>query len=473
MPGTGEYGRNSSPRGGKRSLTAAWRSITEPLPGHCETDEILLKPRTLRQQGREATSGRARLASTCVCLRAQGRRSLAAEGAPSHITAGGSTARDIAVRSTEGPPSPQPSSHAGQPRDPAVVVRGKPAGPPYRPAPFRNSSARSSCSSRCRTPPRQHSRHAAEPTAPAAGHSPGTGHGGRPDGSTGRRPRRSPGHRLTSAHAESTEPSVPSASSPAAPLPFARRAPGRRMGCGRFPRTRAASTASATTRLPSVSARPSPTGQRSACEPTTARRRQSVVALAARHHGVYGHPVRMITLCNHIPDLERLRVPRVPTQLDGDPAGPTTRGRARSASAVEHRPTDVVAQPLVIKYQLADRPRELIALPLALESSRTLALALRCRRTCGLDRIGGRAELMGGDMGDGPGLPGGVRGMPCCPTQVSGCPHRMAARRASLHHLDFTTHPGPGMLDRLTRSRVPRPGRSEEAKDVLCAGGSP
>lgn len=57
--------------------------------------------------------------------------------------------------------------------------------------------------------------------------------------------------------------------------------------------------------------------------------------------------------------------------------------------------------------------------------------------------------------------------------QVSGCPHRMAARRARLHHLDLATYSGPGMLDRLARSRVPGPGRLEEAKDVLCTRGSP
>jgi hypothetical protein len=87
---------------------------------------------------------------------------------------------------------------------------------------------------------------------------------------------------------------------------------------------------------------------------------------------------------------------------------------------------------------------------------------------CSPDRVGGRAKLVRGDVGDGPGLAGGVRGIPCCPTQVSGCPHRMAARRASLHHLDLATHPGPGMLDRLARSQVPRLSRLEEAKDVLC-----
>jgi hypothetical protein len=45
----------------------------------------------------------------------------------------------------------------------------------------------------------------------------------------------------------------------------------------------------------------------------------------------------------------------------------------------------------------------------------------------------------------------------------------MAARRASLGHLDVTTHPGAGMLDRLTRPWVLRPSRLEEVKDMLRA----
>lgn len=45
-----------------------------------------------------------------------------------------------------------------------------------------------------------------------------------------------------------------------------------------------------------------------------------------------------------------------------------------SASAVEHRPADVVAQSLVVEDELANRLRELVALPLALESPRGLTL---------------------------------------------------------------------------------------------------
>jgi hypothetical protein len=143
--------------------------------------------------------------------------------------------------------------------------------------------------------------------------------------------------------------------------------------------------------------------------------------------------------------------------------------RPDARSAVEHRPADVVPQPLVVKYEFANRVRELVALPLALESPYGLFLAFRCSGTCGLDCVGGRTELVRGDVSDGTGLTGSVRGMPCSSTQVSGRAHGMAARRASLHHLDLAPHPRAGMLDRLTWPGVLRLSRLEEVKDVLRA----
>src|SRR5947199_8311969 len=68
--------------------------------------------------------------------------------------------------------------------------------------------------------------------------------------------------------------------------------------------------------------------------------------------------------------------------------------RPDARSAVKHRPADVVPQPLVVKDELANRLRELITLPLALESPCGLALAFHRRCTCGLDRIGRRTALV-------------------------------------------------------------------------------
>src|SRR5215831_690241 len=46
------------------------------------------------------------------------------------------------------------------------------------------------------------------------------------------------------------------------------------------------------------------------------------------------------------------------------------------ASAVEHRPADVVPQPLIVQDELANRLRKLLTLPLALSPCRGIALAL-------------------------------------------------------------------------------------------------
>jgi hypothetical protein len=55
---------------------------------------------------------------------------------------------------------------------------------------------------------------------------------------------------------------------------------------------------------------------------------------------------------------------------------------------------------------------ELVALPPALESPRSIALSFRRCSAGGLDRIGAGSELVRGHVGDGRGLAGSVRGMP-------------------------------------------------------------
>jgi len=129
----------------------------------------------------------------------------------------------------------------------------------------------------------------------------------------------------------------------------------------------------------------------------------------------------------------------------------------------------VVPLALVVEDELADRLRELVALPSALTSPCDLARSFRRASTGGLDRVGGRTELVRSDVCDGCGLPGSVRGMPCCPMQVSGRGVCMAGGISSLGHRDLAVHPRAELLDRLTRSRVPGPARLEEVKDVLGA----
>src|SRR6202049_167249 len=137
--------------------------------------------------------------------------------------------------------------------------------------------------------------------------------------------------------------------------------------------------------------------------------------------------------------------------------------------AGEHKPADVVPQPLVVEYELADRLRELVALPPALESPCALALSFRRGGTGGLDCVGGRTELVRRDVCNDRRLAGGVRGMAWRPTQISGRGHCMASCRACLGHGDLAARPGPPEFDRATRSRVRRPSRLEEVQDVFRA----
>src|SRR5579875_3250445 len=148
---------------------------------------------------------------------------------------------------------------------------------------------------------------------------------------------------------------------------------------------------------------------------------------------------------------------------------PCGQRRPDAVSAVEHRPADVVAQPLVVEDKLANRLRELVALPLALASPCALGLSLWRSGACGFDRIGGGAKLMSGDVRNDRSLPGGICGIARRPLQVSGCAHRMAARRARLGHHDLATRPGVGRLDSLAWSRILGSGRFEDVKDVLRA----
>src|SRR5881296_2661410 len=80
-------------------------------------------------------------------------------------------------------------------------------------------------------------------------------------------------------------------------------------------------------------------------------------------------------------------------------------------SAVEHRPADVVSQPLIIQDQFADRVRELFSLPSTLEPPSVLTLAFRSGCTRRLDRVGRRTELVRSDVRYRRGLAGGIGGM--------------------------------------------------------------
>src|SRR5690349_10126173 len=92
--------------------------------------------------------------------------------------------------------------------------------------------------------------------------------------------------------------------------------------------------------------------------------------------------------------------------------GAGQRWRPDALSAVEHRPADGIAHPLVVEDERANRFRELVALPATLASPGALARSFRRGSTCGLDRIGGGTELVRGDMRHHRGLAGSVCGVP-------------------------------------------------------------
>ena len=169
---------------------------------------------------------------------------------------------------------------------------------------------------------------------------------------------------------------------------------------------------------------------------------------------------------------ERYRT--IAVRRTSDPA--TIIGRRRVSarrSAVEDRPADAVAQSLVVKHEVADRPWKPVTLPPALGPARGLRRAVRRGGPRGLDRVGGRAEVVGGDVRHGARLPGRVRGVARCPALVSRRPHGMAARRAGLRHRDLAAGPGAGMTDGLPRPRVPGVSRLEQVQDVLSASRRP
>ena len=119
-------------------------------------------------------------------------------------------------------------------------------------------------------------------------------------------------------------------------------------------------------------------------------------------------------------------------------------------SAVERKPAQLVAKPLVVEHKFSDLVGQLGALPLALQAASRLALAFSRCRSRRLDRVGRGTELMGCHMAHRRSLASSVRGMPCCPTQVSGRGVCMAGRRAGLSPRDLTPRPGTPEVDRPT-----------------------
>src|SRR5258706_5074311 len=141
--------------------------------------------------------------------------------------------------------------------------------------------------------------------------------------------------------------------------------------------------------------------------------------------------------------------------------------------AVKHRPADFVSQALVIQHKIANRIRQLLALPLTLKPAGILFLAIRCGRMHGLDRVGCSAEFVGGDMSYRRSLPGSIRRMPRGTGQIPCSRLRMAGCRAGLRHPALAPHPSSCLFDRLARSRISRLHLLKQMQNVLRAVSCP
>jgi hypothetical protein len=149
-------------------------------------------------------------------------------------------------------------------------------------------------------------------------------------------------------------------------------------------------------------------------------------------------------------------------------------GRGRNGRlAVEHRPADSVSQLLVIQHKIADRIRQLPALPLTFLPTGAFTLAVRRSRACRLDCVGRCAEFVGGDMSYRRSLPGSIRCMPRGTGQIPCSGVRLEGCRARLRHRDLAPYPSSRLLDCLARSRVGRLHRLKQRQHVLRAVGCP
>src|SRR5207249_6898845 len=137
--------------------------------------------------------------------------------------------------------------------------------------------------------------------------------------------------------------------------------------------------------------------------------------------------------------------------------------------AIERRPTDSIAQALVIQHKIANRLWQPLTLPEALAPTSTIALALRSSSPRCLDRIRGGTEFVGCNVGDRRGLASGVCRVSRSTGQVSGCGIGMACCRACLSHRDFAAGPRPSLLHRTAGPRIQGLDRLEERQYVLSA----
>lgn len=141
--------------------------------------------------------------------------------------------------------------------------------------------------------------------------------------------------------------------------------------------------------------------------------------------------------------------------------------------AIEHRPADVVAQPLIIQHQVTDGGRQALALPAAFAPAGGFGFPGRGGGARGLDGVGCRAQLVGGHVGHGRRLGRGVGGIARRPGQIAGGGVGVAGGRAGLGHRRFAARPGASQVDGSPRPVVVGASGLEEGQYVLGAIGRP
>lgn len=128
---------------------------------------------------------------------------------------------------------------------------------------------------------------------------------------------------------------------------------------------------------------------------------------------------------------------------------------------------------MVLEHQLADPARKLIALPVAFAPTRDGGSCRRRRRACGLDRVGGRPEVVLGNVRHARRLTSGVGRESCRPRTGSGSAHGVAASRPGPHHGGLTPRPSAAGRNGGTGPEVVGCLGLEELQDVLGALGRP
>ncbi len=146
-------------------------------------------------------------------------------------------------------------------------------------------------------------------------------------------------------------------------------------------------------------------------------------------------------------------------------------GHAVGTSICEHRPADVVAPDLIFEHEVPDFVWQLVSLPLALDPAGSSVV--RIGRLRGLDRVGGSAEVVLGQVSYAGGLACGVGREAHGSSKWARGGHGMTTHRSGLHHPHLTLGPRSGGLDGLTRARVSWAFFFEVTKHVLGTVGGP